>query len=69
MACPGCGGDIRLISFITEPGSIQNIFTHLGELLKPPHVSPARGRRSTRGNWCSPMVMMSSSNHHRMICP
>ena len=24
MQCPGCGGDIRLIAFITEPGPIRN---------------------------------------------
>ncbi len=43
MQCPGCGGDIRLIAFITEPGPIRKNLTHLGEPLKPPLVSPARG--------------------------
>jgi hypothetical protein len=38
-----CGGDIRLIAFITEPGPIRKILTHLGEPLEPPPVSPARG--------------------------
>jgi hypothetical protein len=28
LECPGCGGDIRLISFITEPGPIRKILTH-----------------------------------------
>jgi hypothetical protein len=41
--CPACGGDIRLIAFITEPGPIRKILTHLGEPLEPPPVSPARG--------------------------
>jgi hypothetical protein len=41
--CPGCGGDIRLIAFITEPGPIRKVLTHLGEPLEPPPVSPARG--------------------------
>jgi len=40
---PLCGGDIRLIAFITEPGPIRKILTHLGEPLEPPPVSPARG--------------------------
>jgi hypothetical protein len=40
---PNCGGDIRLIAFITEPGPIRQILTHLGEPLEPPPVSPARG--------------------------
>jgi hypothetical protein len=43
VACPGCGGDIRLIAFITDPGPIRKVLTHLGEPLEPPPVSPARG--------------------------
>jgi hypothetical protein len=43
LECPGCGGDIRLMAFITEPGPIRKILTHLGEPLEPPPVSPARG--------------------------
>jgi hypothetical protein len=43
LECPNCGGDIRLISFITEPGPIRKFLTHLGEPLEPPPVSPARG--------------------------
>jgi len=27
LECPGCGGDIRLIAFITEPGPIRKILT------------------------------------------
>jgi len=30
---PNCGGDIQLIAFITEPGPIRKILTHLGEPL------------------------------------
>jgi hypothetical protein len=43
LECPACGGDIRLIAFITEPGPIRKILTHLGEPLQPPLVSTARG--------------------------
>ena len=43
FACPACGGDIRLIAFIPEPGPIRKVLTHLGEPLEPPPVSPARG--------------------------
>ena len=43
LACPNCGGDIRLISFIAQPETIRKILTHLGEPLEPPSVSPARG--------------------------
>jgi hypothetical protein len=43
LECPNCGGDIRLIAFITQPGPIRKILTHLGEPLEPPPISPARG--------------------------
>jgi hypothetical protein len=43
LECPACGGDIRLIAFITEPGPIRKILTHLGEPLEPPPLSLARG--------------------------
>ncbi|MBU6308559.1 MAG: transposase [Planctomycetes bacterium] len=43
LECPICGGDIRLITFITEPGPIRKILTHLGEPLEPPPLSLARG--------------------------
>ena len=43
LECPACGGDIRLIAFITEPEPIRKILTHLGEPLEPPPLSPARG--------------------------
>ena len=36
----GYGGEIRLIAFITEPGPMRRILTHLGEPLEP---SPASG--------------------------
>ena len=29
LACPGCGGNVRLIAFITEPGPIRKILTRL----------------------------------------
>ena len=43
LQCPACGGDIRLIAFITEPGPIRKILTHLGEPREPPPITPARG--------------------------
>ena len=39
LECPGCGGDIRLIAFITEPEPIRKILTHLGEPLEPPLIA------------------------------
>ena len=43
LACPNCGGEIRLISFSTDPEPIRKILSHLGEPMDPPRVSPARG--------------------------
>jgi hypothetical protein len=43
LECPACGGDIRLIAFIPDPGPIRRILTYLGEPLEPPLLSPARG--------------------------
>jgi hypothetical protein len=43
LACPACGGDIRLIAFITDPEPIRMILLHLGEPLEPPPLTPARG--------------------------
>ncbi|MFM8435254.1 MAG: hypothetical protein ACKOBP_07930 [Planctomycetia bacterium] len=48
LECPGCGGDIRLIAFITEPGPIRKILNHLGEPLEPPPVV----RRPTGDSSC-----------------
>ncbi len=43
LGCPVCGGDIRLIAFITDPGPVRRILAHVGEPVEPPPVSPARG--------------------------
>jgi len=43
IVCPACGGDIRLIAFITAPGPVRKILMHIGEPVEPPPVSPARG--------------------------
>jgi hypothetical protein len=49
LECPVCGGDIRRIASITEPGPIRKILTHLGEPLEPPPASLARGPPTDRG--------------------
>jgi hypothetical protein len=43
LACPVCGGDIRLIAFIIDSEPIRKILRHVGEPLESPPVSPARG--------------------------
>lgn len=40
--CPNCNGEVRLISFITERTSIEQILNHLGEPTVAPPVAPAR---------------------------
>jgi hypothetical protein len=43
LECPACGGDIRLIAFITDPAPIRKILEAIGEPLEPPPLAPARG--------------------------
>ncbi len=42
LICPYCGGEIRIIAFITEPGPIHAILTHLGLPAQPPRAVPVR---------------------------
>ena len=43
LRCPKCGGQMRLIAFITEGTQIRRILDHIGVDSEPPHISPARG--------------------------
>ena len=43
LLCPMCGGQMRLIAFITEGMQIRRILDHIGVDSGPPHISPARG--------------------------
>jgi hypothetical protein len=43
LLCPLCGGQMRLIAFITEGMQIRRILDHIGVDSEPPHISPARG--------------------------
>ena len=43
LLCPMCGGQMRLIAFITEGVQIRRILDHIGVDSEPPHISPARG--------------------------
>jgi hypothetical protein len=40
---PKCGGQMRLIAFVTEGTQIKKILDHIGVDSEPPHVVPARG--------------------------
>jgi hypothetical protein len=43
LLCPMCGGQMRLIAFITEGMQVRRILDHIGVDSEPPHISPARG--------------------------
>ena len=43
LMCPMCGGQMRLIAFITEGTQIRKILDHIGVDSEPPHIAPARG--------------------------
>lgn len=43
LLCPMCGGQMRLIAFITEGAQIRKILDHIGVDSEPPHIAPARG--------------------------
>ena len=43
LLCPLCGGQIRLIAFITHSAGIRQILEHIGADSEPPHIAPARG--------------------------
>ncbi len=43
LLCPACSGEMRIISFITFPATVQGILLHLDLPHRPPRVSPARG--------------------------
>ena len=42
LLCPMCGGQMRLITFITDGVQIKKILEHIGVESEPPHISPAR---------------------------
>jgi hypothetical protein len=43
LRCMLCGGEMRIIAFITGAPALQSILTHSGEPTIPPEVAPARG--------------------------
>jgi hypothetical protein len=43
LLCPVCGGEMRIISFITLSSAVECILLHLDLPQRPPRVFPARG--------------------------
>jgi hypothetical protein len=42
LLCPKCGGQIRLIAFITHSADTRQILEHIGVDSEPPRIAPAR---------------------------
>ena len=42
LVCPRCGGEMRIIAFITDAGAVREILSHLGEPTSPPRLMRAR---------------------------
>ncbi|MBC7610110.1 MAG: hypothetical protein H7228_11155 [Polaromonas sp.] len=43
LLCPNCGGQMRLLAFITVGTQTEKILNHIGVDSEPPHIAPARG--------------------------
>jgi hypothetical protein len=43
LLCPICGGQMRILAFITHRSDIRHLLEHIGEEAVPPHIAPARG--------------------------
>ncbi|MGH8702563.1 MAG: transposase [Burkholderiales bacterium] len=43
LLCPLCATEMRIVAFITDPGTVRAILAHLGEPIHPPAIAPARG--------------------------
>ena len=41
--CPICGGQMRIIAFITHSADIRHILEHIGAETESPRITPARG--------------------------
>ena len=42
LVCPQCGGELKIVSFLTEADPIQRLLIHIGEPITPPRIAPAR---------------------------
>jgi hypothetical protein len=43
LLCPLCGGQMRIIAFITHSADIRQMLDHIGVQAEPPNIAPARG--------------------------
>ena len=43
LVCPLCGGNMRILAFMTEGVQIRQILEHIGVDTRAPRIAPARG--------------------------
>lgn len=43
LSCPICHGQMRIIAFVNDAGTVTKILDHIGESTQPPRIAPARG--------------------------
>ena len=53
LLCPMCGGQMRIIAFITHSAEIRHILNHIGVESAPPRTSPRHA-----GHRCGMTVVM-----------
>ena len=49
LLCPICGGQMRIIAFITHSADIRHVLDHIGVESEPPHIAPAGARAAALG--------------------
>ncbi|HUE96911.1 MAG TPA: transposase, partial [Longimicrobiaceae bacterium] len=42
LSCPDCGGQMRILAFLTDPFTVGSILRHVGLPASPPPLTPAR---------------------------
>jgi hypothetical protein len=42
LVCPQCGGELKIVAFLTEAAPIQRIQISIGEPTTPPRIAAAR---------------------------
>jgi hypothetical protein len=43
LLCPSCGGEMRILAFLTDPPVVRSMLEHLDLPHRPPPVTAARG--------------------------
>ena len=56
LLCPKCGGQMRLIAFITEGMQIRRILDHIGVDSEPPHIAPATANPFCEARICTALL-------------